>query len=108
MKSSLDNQVFCADSAKFLKKVPKNHVKLVYMDPPFFSGRNYEVVSKDGTSNSFDDKWSGDLNEYLSFMREILQECHRVLNKKGSLYLHCDWHASHYLKVELNEFFESF
>jgi DNA modification methylase len=105
MKSNLDNRVFCADSAKFLKKVPTNHVKLVYLDPPFFSDRNYEVVSKDGTSNSFDDKWSGDLTGYLSFMREILQECHRVLNKKGSLYLHCDWHASHYLKVELDKIF---
>ena len=74
MKSSLDSRVFYADSAKFLKKIPKNHVKLVYLDPPFFSDRNYEVISKDGTSNSFGDKWSDGLNGYLDFMKEILQE----------------------------------
>ena len=105
MKSNLENKVFCADSTKFLKKVPKNHIKLVYLDPPFFSDRNYEVISKDGTSNSFCDKWSNGLNGYLDFMKEILQECHRVLNKNGSLYIHCDWHASHYLKVELDKIF---
>ena len=105
MKSNLDNQLFCADSTKFLKKLPKNHVKLVYLDPPFFSDRNYESISKDGTSNSFGDKWSTGITGYLDFMKEILQECHRVLNKKGSLYLHCDWHASHYLKVELDKIF---
>ena len=105
MKSSLDNQVFCADSTKFLKKLPKNHVKLVYLDPPFYSDRNYEVISKDGTRNSFGDKWSSGITGYLDFMKEILQECHRVLNKQGSLYLHCDWHASHYLKVELDKIF---
>ncbi|MCV0399588.1 MAG: site-specific DNA-methyltransferase [Nitrosarchaeum sp.] len=75
------------------------------MDPPFFSDRNYEAVSKDGKINSFGDKWSGGLEGYLNFMRENLQECYRVLNKKGSLYVHCDWHASHYLKVELDKIF---
>ena len=38
-------------------------------------------------------------------MIQVLQECHRVLSETGSLYLHCDWHASHYLKVELDKIF---
>ena len=104
MNTKLENTVFCADSSKFLKKIPDEYVTLVYLDPPFFSNRNYEVITKDG-SNSFTDKWSGGLDDYLEFMRGILQECKRVLNKKGSLYLHCDWHASHYLKVELDKIF---
>jgi len=104
MNTKLENRVFCADSSKFLKKIPDEYVTLVYLDPPFFSNRNYEVITKDG-SNSFTDKWSGGLDDYLEFMRGILQECKRVLNKKGSLYLHCDWHASHYLKVELDKIF---
>lgn len=102
---SIKNNIICGDSSKILKKIPDEHVKLVYMDPPFFSNRNYEVISKTGQSNSFDDKWQGGLESYLDFMKKILKESHRVLNKKGSLYLHCDWHASHYLKVELDKIF---
>jgi len=105
MHNNLINKVICADSSTFLKKIPDNFVTLTYLDPPFFSNRNYEVISKEGKSNSFHDKWKGGLDEYLDFMREILKECHRVLNNKGSLYLHCDWHASHYLKVELDKIF---
>ncbi len=102
---SLENKILCGDSSKLIKKIPDNHVNLIYLDPPFFSKRNYEVVTKDGQSNSFEDKWNDGIESYLDFMRNILSECHRVLDKKGSLYLHCDWHASHYLKVELDKIF---
>jgi adenine-specific DNA-methyltransferase len=103
--SSLINKVFCADSRQFLGRIPNNLVTLVYLDPPFYSNRNYEVIAKDGTSHSFSDKWSGGLDDYLKFISEILKECRRILTDKGSLYLHCDWHASHYLKVELDKIF---
>lgn len=102
---SFENDIICGDSTKILKKIPNEYVKLVYMDPPFFSNRNYEVISKTGQSNSFGDKWEGGLESYLNYMKKILIESHRVLNKEGSLYLHCDWHASHYLKVELDRIF---
>ena len=105
MHNNLINKVICADSSTFLKKIPDNFVTLTYIDPPFFSNRNYEVISKEGKSNSFGDKWKGGIDEYLDFMREILKESHRVLKKTSSLYLHCDWHASHYLKVELDKIF---
>jgi DNA modification methylase len=105
MITNLVNKVFCADSRKFLKKIPDNFVSLAYLDPPFFSDRNYEVITKEGISNSFSDKWSNGLNSYLDFMSEILIECKRILNDQGALYLHCDWHASHYLKVELDKIF---
>ena len=105
MISKLENRVYCAESAALLKKLPKNRIKLVYLDPPFFSDRNYESLSKNGKYNSFEDKWPTGLKGYLDFMREILEECHRVLQRTGSLYLHCDWHASHYLKVELDKIF---
>ena len=101
----LENRILCKDSSKFIKKIPDNHVNLIYLDPPFFSKRNYEIVTKDGQSNSFEDKWDDGIKSYLDFMRNILSECNRVLDKKGSLYLHCDWHASHYLKVELDKIF---
>ena len=43
--------------------------------------------------------------QYLNFMIDVLSQCHRVLKKTGSLYLHCDMHASHYLKIELDKIF---
>ena len=45
------------------------------------------------------------LSRYLYYMRERLQECHRVLKSTGSIYLHCDWRASHYLKMMMDEVF---
>ena len=105
MNQKLENKVFCSDANKFLNKIPDNFVTLVYLDPPFFSNRVYEIVTENGISNSFNDKWIGGLEEYLKFMQPILQECKRILNKKGSLYLHCDWHVSHYLKIELDKIF---
>ena len=104
MKSSI-NRVICGDSHKTLAKLDSDSVDLCYLDPPFFAERIFEAKGKYGKINSFSDKWNRDLDSYLDFMIEVLQECHRVLKDTGSLYLHCDWHASHYLKVELDKIF---
>lgn len=48
-----------------------------------------------------------DFASYLYYMMERLQECHRVLKSTGSIYLHCDWRASHYLKMVMDEIFEN-
>jgi site-specific DNA-methyltransferase (adenine-specific) len=53
----------------------------------------------------FEDKWDGGMTEYLAFMHERIRQMHRVLKSTGSLYFHCDWHASHYLKVMLDTVF---
>jgi DNA modification methylase len=99
------NRIICGDAYSTLKRLPKKFTDLCYLDPPFFSNRTYELISKDGKINSFDDKWNNDLDSYLDYMKDVLAECHRVLKKTGSLYLHCDWHASHYLKIELDKIF---
>ena len=99
------NQVICGDSSRVLKKLESKTVDLCYLDPPFFANRVFEAKGRYGKINSFTDKWQNDLPDYLEFMAEILNDCHRVLKKTGSLYLHCDWHASHYLKVELDKIF---
>lgn len=49
----------------------------------------------------------GELASYLYYMMERLQACHKVLKNTGSIYLHCDWRASHYLKIVMDEVFES-
>lgn len=99
------NRVINGDAKKSLSKLESDSVDLCYLDPPFFAGRIFEAKGKHGKINSFSDTWDRNLDSYLDFMIEVLQECHRVLKDTGSLYLHCDWHASHYLKVELDKIF---
>lgn len=98
------NQVICGDAYSTLQKLPTESVDLCYLDPPFFAKRIFEVESN-GKFISFDDTWDNDIRNYLGYLIKVLVECNRVLKKTGSLYLHCDWHASHYLKVELDKIF---
>jgi len=105
LRKKLENRVFQADAKQFLKKIPNDYVTLIYLDPPFFANRIFEAKGKHGKISAFNDRWENDLESYLEFIRSIVKECHRVLSDSGSLYLHCDWHASHYLKVELDKIF---
>jgi len=98
--------IYCGDNLKMLKLIPDNSIDLIYADPPFFSNRHYEVIWNDGAElRAFEDRWSGGINQYLKWMRGRLLECHRVLKDTGCIYLHCDWHASHYLKVIMDKIF---
>jgi len=99
------NRVICGDSYKKLQNFASESVDLCYLDPPFFANRIFETKGYRGKISSFNDKWHGNLDDYLDFMITALDECHRTLKKTGSLYLHCDWHASHYLKIELDKIF---
>ncbi len=86
--------------------LPDEFVDLVYLDPPFFSNRRYEVIWGDEAEvRSFEDRWRGGIREYIDWMRRRMVELQRVLKSGGSLYLHCDPTASHYLKVMLDELF---
>jgi len=96
----------CADNVQALSRLPDDCIDLVYLDPPFFSNRNYEVIWGDEAEvRSFEDRWEGGINVYLDWMEPRLRQLHRVLKATGSFYLHCDPHASHYLKVLLDEVF---
>ena len=100
------NTIYCGDCKEVLKKFPDECVDLIYMDPPFFSNKTYEVIWKDGYEvRAFEDRWKGGIEHYIGWMEERIRECHRVLKKTGSIYLHCDWHASHYLKVMMDRVF---
>ncbi|QYN38693.1 site-specific DNA-methyltransferase [Pseudonocardia sp. DSM 110487] len=86
--------------------LPTETVDLVYLDPSFFSNRRYEVIWGDEAEvRSFEDCWEGGINVYVDWMQRRCRELHRVLKSTGSLYLHCDPHASHYLKVMLDGIF---
>lgn len=98
--------IYCDDNLERLRMLPDASVDLVYLDPPFFSNRVYEVIWGDEAEvRSFTDRWKGGIEHYIGWMEERCVELHRVLKQTGSLYLHCDTAASHYLKVRLDRIF---
>ena len=148
----LTNRLYYGDNLDILREhVPDASVDLVYLDPPFNSNRDYNVIFKDESGNksdaqlvAFEDTWhwgpdaqrqyeyltntavhagrvpddvstliaalrhaigTNQMMAYLVEMAVRLVELHRVLKPTGSLYLHCDPTASHYLKVVLDAIF---
>jgi site-specific DNA-methyltransferase (adenine-specific) len=141
------NTLFYGDNLDILREyVPDEVIDLVYLDPPFNSSRNYNVLFKDESGKdseaqiaAFEDTWhwnpavehayaelvtaapervgqmigalrqivgrTSPMMAYLVMMAARLVELHRVLKPTGSLYLHCDPTASHYLKVILDTIF---
>lgn len=98
--------LYCDDNLRRLSQFPSECVDLIYLDPPFFSNRNYEVIWGDEAEvRSFTDRWDAGVDGYINWMHERLIEMHRVLKPTGSLYLHCDWHANHHLRVLLDHVF---
>ncbi len=104
--SLLDTRViYCGDNLEQLKKLPDACIDLIYIDPPFNSNRNYEVFwGETKEKRSFEDRHES-TQAYIEFMRPRCVELSRVLKKTGSFYYHCDWHASHYVKVMLDQVF---
>ncbi len=97
--------VSCGDNLDHLAKLPAACIDLIYIDPPFNSNRNYEVFwGETKEKRSFDDRHAS-TQAYIEFMRPRCVELHRVLKDTGSFYYHCDWHASHYVKVMLDQIF---
>src|SRR4030042_5519542 len=101
-EGNFKNCLMCGDNLKVLADLINQRVKadLIYLDPPFFSNKYYEVIWGDEAEvRSFEDRWEGGMNVYINWMRERVQKMYEILKDTGSIYLHCDWHASHYLKV---------
>jgi site-specific DNA-methyltransferase (adenine-specific) len=139
------NQLYYGDNLYVLREtIPSESVDLIYLDPPFNSSANYNVLFKspkgvqsEAQITAFEDTWHwtsasartleqlkfkhgelaelldlmvrqfghNDLSAYLVMMAIRLVELHRVLKPTGSLYLHCDQTASHYLKLILDIIF---
>jgi site-specific DNA-methyltransferase (adenine-specific) len=141
-----ENTLFYGDNLKILRDyIPDDSIDLIYLDPPFNSNRNYNVLFKDESGidseaqiTAFEDTWhwnhiaeqtyhelvtqapdhisrmiaalrgfigANQMMAYLVMMTARLIELHRVLKATGSLYLHCDPTASHYLKIILDTIF---
>jgi site-specific DNA-methyltransferase (adenine-specific) len=97
--------VWCGDCLEQLANLPDQCVDLIYIDPPFNSNRNYEVFwGETKEKRAFEDRHAS-TQAYIEYMRPRCVELARVLKKTGSFYYHCDWHASHYVKVMLDQIF---
>jgi DNA modification methylase len=94
------NKLILGDNLEILKTMENETVDLIYLDPPFFSNRNYEVIWGDsGEVRSFQDRWAGGMEHYIAWLKERVAEMHRILKPTGSIFLHCDWHANAYIRV---------
>jgi DNA modification methylase len=100
------NRLFWGDNLHVMRQLPSESIDLIYIDPPFFSGRQYNVIFGDQNElRSFSDIWEGGMPGYLIWLNARLYEMKRLLRKTGSIYVHCDHHASHYIKQELDKIF---
>jgi hypothetical protein len=91
--------IYCGDNLEQLAKLPDACVDLIYIDPPFNSNRNYEAFwGETKEKRAFEDRHAS-TQAYIDYMRPRCVQLARVLKKTGSFYHHCDWHASHYVKV---------
>jgi DNA modification methylase len=100
------NRLFFGDNLHVMRQLPSNSIDLIYVDPPFFSGRQYNVIFGDRNEvRSFSDIWEGGMPGYLVWFNARLYEMKRLLKPSGSIFVHLDWHASHYVKVEMDKIF---
>lgn len=111
------NKIFWGDNLQVMSHLLKEYrgkVGMIYIDPPFDSKADYKKkislrskeISSDQTTfeeKQYTDIWSND--DYLQFMYERLILLRELLSETGSIYVHCDYHQSHYLRCVLDEVF---
>jgi DNA modification methylase len=93
----LKNNVYkIGDNRELLKEVPDNSVDLIYIDPPYCTGRDFY---------HFNDKFksSSDYRELL--IRPIISECHRILTDCGNIVVHVEPKISHHIRIVLDDIF---
>ncbi|MCI2063079.1 MAG: site-specific DNA-methyltransferase [Eubacteriaceae bacterium] len=108
------------DNAKFMKYLLKNRdlegtIKLIYVDPPFFSKADYSASIKLESeamddiptirTSAYNDKWQEGMAEYLGNLTFRLMLMKDLLADDGCIWVHLDWHAVHYVKVIMDEVF---
>lgn len=102
------NRLFVGDNLRVMQSLPSGSIDLIYLDPPFCSGRNYNaVVGGKKKVRYFSDTWCGGMAEYIVWLNVRLCEMKRLLSAKGTLFAHLDRRAVHYVKCELDKIFGS-
>lgn len=116
-------EVICADFGAALPAYPDGSFRLIYIDPPFNSGKRQTrraletVADADGGDRtgfggrryrsrllselSYEDSFG----DYLGFLAPALEQARRLLDERGTLYVHLDYREAHYVKLALDEIF---
>jgi site-specific DNA-methyltransferase (adenine-specific) len=120
--TELENKLYLGDNLAILQSIASESIDLIYIDPPFntgrqqqrssqttkrndsgtrigFKGEKYETIK--GKVLSYDDQFI----DYWSFLEPRLEEAFRVLKETGTIYLHLDYREAHYAKVLLDALF---
>lgn len=114
------NHIGSGDNLDFMKYLIKGRdmagkIQLIYLDPPFFSNSKYQASVSLKSENlgkspviktgAYDDRWSGDMERYLRMLVVRLLMMKELLSDTGSIWVHLDWHGSHYVKMIMDEIF---
>ena len=94
-RCKLMTDLYHGDCLTGMRMLSDASIDLIYADPPFYTDRDFD---------SFDDRFDS-MEHYINWLKVRLQECHRVLKPTGSIYVHLDWHAVHYVKVMMDGIF---
>ena len=86
------NTFYIGDNLELLKKVKSETVHMIYLDPPYNTGRNFHY---------FKDKFA----DFPKFMEERIEECHRVLKKDGNIIIHVEPRISHHIRIICDKIF---
>jgi len=103
------NVLYYGDNLEVMHRyIEDNSIDLIYIDPPFFSSKAYEIIYGDSKEvRMFEDRWKGDVRHYVDWMERRLALMREKLKPTGSIYVHLDWHAVHYIKVTMDKIFGS-
>jgi DNA modification methylase len=92
--------IVAGDNLPVLESLPEESIHLIYVDPPFATG-----TPKGRTPDRrYDDRFGG-VPAFIAWMRPRLEQFRRLLARTGSLFVHLDYRAVHYMKVELDQVF---
>ncbi len=100
-----ENMLIWGENLADMRALPDSCIQLIYADPPFFTNREFSHLYGDSRESIFSDVWYDGLEGYMSWLRPRLVEMRRLLKESGTVYLHLDWHASHYVKVMMDGIF---
>jgi DNA modification methylase len=116
-ESRPESMLIESENAAAMARLTETHagkIDLIYIDPPFLTGRAYRARVGRGEDSRRPDQWQtipgytdewDDGGQYLSTLLPRLRLMHQLLSDRGSLYVHLDWHASAYVRVMLDEIF---
>ena len=106
------NKLFWGDNidvSNYLINDFKNKINLIYIDPPFFTGVNYQIKVEEKNkiydSIAYYDDWNKDLDSYLQMLYDRIKVFKNLLSNTGLIFIHTDWHANHYIRLILDEIF---